>query len=60
MSMITKEMSVMESEDYGPREKGVSENRGTKIDYVLGDEKAIYLVRNPFLITLRKKQRIFI
>lgn len=44
LSFITKEMSIMESEDEDSEVKGINGNRGTKIDYVLGDEKAIYLV----------------
>ena len=42
LHFITKEMSVLESKE---SEQGSGYgNRGTKIDYVLGDEEAIYLV----------------
>ena len=42
LDFITKEMSVLESED-SKKDPNLN-NRGTKIDYVLGDEKFIYLV----------------
>lgn len=42
LTYITKEMSVRESER--PRDVSRYGKRGTKIDYVLGDEKAIYVV----------------
>ena len=42
LDFITKEMSVLESED-SMKDSNLN-NGGTKIDYVLGDEKSIYLV----------------
>lgn len=42
LCFITKEMSVLESEE-SKKGSGYG-NMGTKIDYVLGDEKAVYLV----------------
>lgn len=42
LCFITKEMSVLESEE-SKKGSGYG-NMGTKIDYVLGDEEAVYLV----------------
>lgn len=39
---ITKEMSVLEAK--ASEEDAENGNRGTKIDYILGDEKVVYLV----------------
>ncbi|MCI8660402.1 MAG: hypothetical protein HFG54_09195 [Lachnospiraceae bacterium] len=53
LCFITKEMSILESEESEENSDPKSEesekgsrygNMGTKIDYVLGDEKAVYLV----------------